>query len=788
LRGDLSGAPSFRELLARVRETALGAYAHPDLPFERLVAELNPGRDLGRSPLFQAMFVFHNAPVQRLELPGLSFELMEVDSGTARFELMLTLIEDGDDGDGVAGSLQWRTDLFETPTALRLVEHLGNLLAGTVAEPGARLRDLPLLGEAERQQLAVEWNDRRAGYPEGHAFHHLFAEQAARTPEAVAALCGGESWTYRELDQRAGRLARVLAREGVGPETLVALAAERGLGFLAAILAVWKAGGAYLPLDPRHPAERHRQILAEARPALLLHARDLSAPVSQALALLPAEARPPALLLEDLAGATVPDETGLAGATPDHLAYVIFTSGSTGVPKGAMVIQRGMVNHLWTKIADLDLTADDAVAQNASQCFDISVWQMLAPLAVGGRVVIYPDETAHDPARLLQQVERDRVSVLEVVPSLLRAVLGLPARNRPGLAALRWMIATGEALPADLVREWGRSYPRVPLLNAYGPTECSDDVTHHPLPAGSLEEALHVPIGRPVANTWLYLLDPALRPVPIGVTGQLWVGGEGVGRGYLGDPWRTARVFLPDLLAVRPGERMYGTGDLCRALPEGTLEFLGRLDNQVKVRGFRIELGEIEAVLAGSPELSEAAVVARREAAGGYRLVAFVVPAPGRQAEVSDLRKFVRQHLPEHMAPASFVVLDRLPLTANGKLDREALAAVDDTPAPAEEYVPPGNEVEETLAEVFASVIGAPRVGVYDNFFDLGGHSLLATQVVSRVRETFEVELTLRALFEAPTVAELAAEVERLIIEQIEALGESEGDGDESYPVLEAHA
>jgi len=770
VRTDLSGAPPFRELLGRVRHGALGAYAHQDLPFERLVAELNPERDLGRSPLFQAMLVFHNAPPERLELPELSFELVESDSGAARFELMLTLIESGDE---IAGNLQWRTDLFEEPAILRLVEHLGTLLAGAAAEPAARLRDLPLLGAAERQQLAVEWNDRQAGYPADRTFPELFAEQVARSPEAPAALCGGDAWTYRELDRRSGRLARVLAAAGAGPETVVALAMERGLGFLAAVLAVWKAGAAYLPLDPRHPAERHRQIVGEARPALLVHARELEEPIAQALAGLPAAERPRPLRFEELAAAPEPEGVVLPCTTSGHLAYVIFTSGSTGVPKGAMVVQQGMINHLLAKVADLALTASDAVAQTASQCFDISVWQMLAPLAVGGRVVVYPDEIAHDPARLPAQVGRDRVTILEIVPSLLRALLAQPAEARAGLAALRWMIATGEALPPDLCRQWGSAFPRVPLLNAYGPTECSDDVTHHPLPAGALGDDVHVPIGRPVANTRLYLLDPALCPVPIGVTGQLWAAGDGVGRGYLGDPGRTARAFLPDLHAGRPGGRMYGTGDLCRHLPDGTLEFLGRLDHQVKVRGFRIELGEIEAVLAACPLLAEAVVVARPETAGGYRLAACVVPAAGEQVEISELRKFVRQRLPEHMTPASFVVLASLPLTANGKLDREALAALDDTPAPAEDYVPPGNEVEESLAEIFSAVIGVPRVGVFASFFDLGGHSLLATQVVSRVRETFEVELTLRVFFEAPTVAELAAVVERLVIEQIEALAES---------------
>jgi amino acid adenylation domain-containing protein len=771
LRCDLEGDPSFRELLGRVRESALGAYSHQDVPFERLVAELNPERELSRSPIFQAMFTVQNTPPGRLELPGLSFELLETDAESPIFELLLDLIEEGDE---IAGILQFRADLFETPLIARLEEHFIALLTGAAAAPQVRLHDLPLLREAERHQLLHEWNDSRADFPDTLCFHHMFAAQAAATPQAVAAECEGRSLTYAELDRAADHLARRLAAQGVNADTPVAVLAHRGLGFLAAIVAVFKAGGAYIPLDPHHPAERHRQILAEGWPVLLMVGEGLEEVAAAAVAAL--AVAPPLLSLDSAVEETSDGGPLPPRAVPANLAYVIYTSGSTGVPKGAMIDHRGMVNHLFANIAALDLSAADVMAQTASQCFDISVWQFLAPLLLGGRLCIYPDAVAHDPVRLPRQVERDGVTVLEIVPSLMRAVLAegeRRGRERP-LAGLRWMIPTGEALPPDLCREWARLYPEVPLLNAYGPAECADDVTLYRLPLETDADA-HVAIGRPVANLRVYVLDAALRPVPAGVTGQLWVAGTGVGRGYLNDPRRTAQSFVPDPFAEVPGLRMYGTGDLGRLLPDGTLDFLGRVDHQVKIRGFRIELGEIEARLAEHPEVFEAVALVRCD--GAPRLTACVVPRPGQTLDVQELKGFLKQRLPEHMVPASCLILERLPLSPNGKIDRKALAALDDGgPVPSRTWVAPANEVEETLAEMFAAITSVQRVGAFDNFFDLGGHSLLATQVVSRVRDTFEIDLSLRAFFDAPTVAELAVVVERLVIEQLDSLSDEQVD------------
>jgi amino acid adenylation domain-containing protein len=772
LRADLAGRPGAEELLRRVRGATLDAFAHQDLPFERLVAEINPDRDLERSALFQVMFALQNAPLQRIELPGLELSRLDVETGTTRFELFLEMTEDGV---GLEGVLHFGSALFDDPFVGRFVEHFQTLLAEMAAAPSRDLASIPLLSEAARAQLLVEWNDRAGDFPGQRPFQRLFEERAARHPDRVAAVCDGRSLTYAGLDRRANHLAERLIERGVGGESVVALLAERGLDFLTAMLGVFKAGAAYLPLDPHHPASRLRQILRQGRCAWVLAAESLQPLAAEAVAGLPDE---PALLgLEALAAgerAAAPPAFGDA----EGLAYVIFTSGSTGVPKGAMVVHRGMINHLLAKVTDLALAERDVVAQTASQAFDISVWQFLAPLAVGGRVEVYRDAVAHDPAVLFDRVEADGVTVLETVPSLMRLMLEEIRRRGdggPALAALRWLIPTGEALPPELCREWHRAYPRTDLLNAYGPTECSDDVSHHRVAAGDAAQARSISIGRPVLNTRLYVVGPELDPEPLGVTGELCVGGEGVGRGYLFEPAKTAAVFVPDPVSERPGARLYRTGDLAAFRPDGNLEFLGRIDHQVKIRGFRLELGEIESLLSEHPALAGAVVVAGPDPSGAQRLAAYFVTR--EEVTPADLREFLKSRLPEYAIPTAWKELDELPLTPNGKVDRRALPEAGDGAAgPERPYVAPRNEVEAAVAQIFAELVGVEKVGVFDSFFDLGGHSLLATQATWRLRETFGVELALRALFEAPTVAELAGVIEDRIIEQIESLSEDEVD------------
>jgi amino acid adenylation domain-containing protein len=776
LRTDLGGNPTARELLGRVRETTLGAYEHQDIPFEKLLEELTFERDLSRSPVVQAMLNLLNFPAVYEELPGLKISSSGIRNDRANFDLSLWMAEGPE---SMVGWMEYNADLFDRPTARRMVGHLQRIFAAVATDPDRRIQDLPLLSDAERTQVLLDWNRTDRERP-ADTFVERFAAVAERHADSVAAVFQGESLTYRELDARANRWARVLAGRGVRPESLVAILAERSLDFLTGVLAVLKAGGAYLPLDPNQPAPRALGVLRQSGAGWLLSGNGLGGPLlaaaEEAGGKLPEVERLEIESLDGLGG----DESPLAPAAGlDNLAYVIYTSGSTGLPKGAMLEHRGMLNHLLAKVEDLELTAVDVVAQNASQSFDISVWQLLSALAVGGRVHLYPDEVAHDPAGLLAAVQADEVTILEVVPSMLAAMLeGIEGSEgggeRPELTSLRWMIPTGEALPPELCRRWLALYPGVPLLNAYGPTECSDDVSHHPVRSAPEPHVVYIPIGKPVANTRLYLLDRELRPLPPGVAGEICVGGMGVGRGYLGDAEKTAQVFVPDPFADQPGRRMYRTGDLARWLNSGEIEFLGRVDFQVKVRGFRIEPGEIESIVSRHPAVHQAVVLALEEK-GEKRLVGYAVPQAGQKVEIAELRSFVKERLPDYMVPAAFVVLDKMPLTPNGKVDRRAL------PPPVwgrvdgdEGYVAPRNEVEEALVELWKEILRVQRVGAFDNFFELGGHSLLATQLVSRIQQTFEIDLKLRNLFEAPTLAELALVIEELMIAKIDSLSEEE--------------
>ncbi|HEX4962826.1 MAG TPA: amino acid adenylation domain-containing protein, partial [Thermoanaerobaculia bacterium] len=628
LRTDLSGDPSFRDLLRRVRKIALEAHSHQDLPFERLADELETARTLNRTPLFQVMFALQNTPSESLDLPGVRLTQLPADSGTAKFDLELNVRQVAE---GLAGAMTYSTDLYDASSVDRLLGHLVRFLEAAGREPDQRISCLPLLSATEWQQLVVEWNAASGARATVGCALRWIAEQAERTPTAVAAVCGENRLTYGELRQRADRLAAVLEAEGGGRGTVVCLLAERGIDFVTAMLGLFASGAAYLPLDPRHPAQRLVQMVDQSGSPLVLAAGEFRPLLSAALADMPVERRPRVLDLSALL-----DRSGaawkVACCDPGDLAYVIYTSGSTGVPKGVMVEHRGMLNHLGAKIDALGLTAADVVAQTASQTFDISVWQFLAALLVGGRVHIVPDDVAHDPALLLDEIERAGISVLETVPSLLRALLDEVRRRdkeAPRLSSLRWLIPTGEALPPELCREWLSLYPGVPLLNAYGPTECSDDVSHHVLRQLPEESCVRIPIGRALSNLALYVLDQGIWPLPAQVPGELCVGGVGVGLGYLDDPAATAARFVPDPFTGIAGGRMYRTGDLARCLPDGIIDFLGRLDHQVKIRGFRIELQEIEAALATHPAVCAAAVVAREtEKKGDLRLVAYVVPDP----------------------------------------------------------------------------------------------------------------------------------------------------------------
>ncbi|HEU5380547.1 MAG TPA: amino acid adenylation domain-containing protein [Ktedonobacteraceae bacterium] len=764
LRTDLSGDPSFRDLLGRVKEMCLDAYGHQDLPFERLVEEVQPERDRSRNPLFQVMFVLQNVVSTALEIEGLAVHPVTVGSERARFDLTVSVEERPQ---GLKALFEYNTDLFREATIARFAGHYQALLERIADNPERRLAELSLLTERERRQIVVEWNATSAPFSEQRYFTSLVEAQVIHRPEATAVRMQGQCLSYGRLDTLANRIAHGLHLCGVGPEVLVALLCDRDVDWVVALVAIFKAGGAYLPLDPHHPAPRQRQVLAASGAKVVLTTSGLAHLVPPLLADLPPEARPGMWSLEDLLQQPVVEQTRPVSTTPipHQLAYVLYTSGSTGLPKGAMIEQSGMLNHLQAKITALQLTSADRVAQTASQCFDISLWQLLAPLLVGGEVHIFSDAIAHDPLRLLLQVQHQRISVLEIVPSMLQAMLETleVAEEARDLVfpALRWLILTGEALPLALCRRWFARYPHIPIMNAYGPTECSDDVTHYMMTQIPQEETAITPIGRPVVNMQLYVLDQRLEPVPIGVVGELYAGGIGVGRGYLRDSWRTAESFVPDPFSSTAGMRLYRTGDSARYRGDGVLEYLGRLDQQVKLRGHRIELGEIEAVLSQHQDVLQCVVVLRETAAGEKMLVAYVVFKEEKTLSSGKLRHFLKQRLPEALIPSVFLALTTLPLTANGKVDRQRLPA----PTPDEGSTAPEmprTMTEEIIAGIWADLLQREYVGLHANFFELGGHSLLATQVLVRMRKALEIEIPLRALFEEPTVAGFAARVEQM--------------------------
>ncbi|WP_437796533.1 amino acid adenylation domain-containing protein [Sorangium sp. So ce693] len=748
--------PWLKGLLAhnyRIRE-----FEYPPLVHIQRWSELPKGQ-----ALFNSLLVFENAPKDpRLgEQVGAVRLSYEQDRVHTNYPMTVVAYP----GETLGIRLSYDRRWFERDAVARMLGHLVQLLSEMAARPEARLGDLALLGERERRQLLREWNDTTSAEPAAPGYVALFEAQARRTPDADAVTCRGRRLTYAALNRAANHVAHALRAQGVGPDTIVAVLESRDIELVVALLGVLKAGGAYLPLDPHQPEQRIAGVVEASRAPVVVTSDAWVPRLGKALAHLPEAARPRFVTRERLAAqrgpARVPvdDLPQLAG--PGHLAYVITTSGSTGVPKGAMVEHAGMLNNVWGKIPALELGPSDVIGQTASQCFDISVWQLLTALLCGGRVHIVPDEIVGDPQRLLEEAEAQGITVLELVPSLLAELVSADA-DAPRLPRLRWMLPTGEALTPDLSRRWFARYPRVPLMNAYGPAECADDVALHAITAAPGPEVVHMPIGRPVPNVRLHVVTGG-DLAPVGVTGEICVAGIGVGRGYLNDPARTAEVFVPDPFGGAPGARMYRTGDLGRRLADGALEFSGRRDHQVKIRGFRIELGEIEARLARHPEVREAVVAVREERASGKRLVAYVVGEGGATPAPERLREFLKETLPDYMVPPVFVALPALPLTPNGKVDRKALPAPE---APAVDAGgaaagAPTTPTEEALAGIWAEVLGLERIPVHAGFFELGGHSLLATQVVSRVRKALGVELPLRSLFDHPTVAELARDVDR---------------------------
>ncbi|MBT2510508.1 non-ribosomal peptide synthase/polyketide synthase [Streptomyces sp. ISL-98] len=738
LRTDVSGQPTFRELVTRVRSTDLDAYAHQDVPFERLVELVNPTRSRARHPLFQVLLAFQNTPEADLELPGLSFGIEPADAGVAKFDLSFNVQErHGDQGPGgIAGTLEYNGDLFDHGTAAALAARLERVLRAFLTDPDAPVGRIDLLDEGERHRVLTEWNAtsaevRHTTLPE------LFEAQAARTPDATAVAHGAERLSYAELNALANGVAQEVTARGAGPEDLVAVALPPSPLLLAALLGVLKAGAAYLPVDTGYPADRIAYMLRDAAPALLLTTEDTVRGREEFSAVPPlfADAVAPVAGDPDDARRTAP-------LRPHHPAYVIYTSGSTGLPKGVVVEQRNLVDYLEWAGGSYPSAAGSALL-HSSVSFDMTVTALLTPLTVGGRVTVGSLDDDGLPATA--------PTLLKATPSHLPILEALPGHASPSGD----LLLAGEALTAGALSSWRGAHPSVAVRNVYGPTETTVSCAEHCVAPGEELAPGALPIGRPLANTRFYVLGSGLRPVPAGVPGELYVAGSGVARGYLGRAGLTAERFVACPFGG-PGERMYRTGDLVRWNNDGELEYLGRADDQVKVRGFRIEPGEIAAVLDRHPSVNHSAVVVREDRPGDKRLVGYVVPAdPAQGVEATELRAYVGDLLPEYMVPAAVVTLDALPLTPNGKLDRRALPAPDFTTAEAGRA--PRTPREEVLCGLFAEVLGVDQVGIDDSFFDLGGHSLLATRLVSRVRTTLDTELPLAALFDTPTVAGLAA-------------------------------
>jgi amino acid adenylation domain-containing protein/non-ribosomal peptide synthase protein (TIGR01720 family) len=728
LRTRLDGDPSFRELLQRVWEMTLNTYAHQDIPFEKLVDELQPRRNLGHSPLFQVWFVLDKARLADFTAGALTLSTMETDAGVSRFDLALFL---SDTEDGLTGTIDYNTDLFDASTIARMEEHLRVLMEGIVAAPEARLSNLPMMPAHQRQQVLVDWSAAPRELPRPPLVHRLFEAQAARTPESSAVVHGSKSVTYGELNARANQLARHLRRLGVGPEVLVSICLERSTDYIVAVLATLKAGGAWLPLDPTLPSERLSFITSDAwAPVLITH--------SSLEHLL--DRRGYVILMDEHTGHFEREsEADLDGAMdPAQLAYVIYTSGSTGRPKGTLLTQGGLCNTALQTIDFMDLGPGRRLLQFFSTAFDASVSEIFPALLSGATLVLVSREELMPGEPLLGVVRQQAITTLKVTPSVLAQL------NPEGLRGVRTLICAGEATGPELVERFaaGRRF-----VNAYGPTEATVCAT-----VNKAVQSRRVTIGRPFHNVQAYVLDDQGLLVPPGVPGELYLGGMGLARGYLGQPDLTAERFVPNPFGTEPGARLYRTGDKVRWLPDGELEYLGRVDFQVKLRGFRIELGEVETVLTQSPSVREAVVLLREDSPGIKRLVAYVVPGA---LDTAALRDFLQQRLPDYMVPAVFVPLEALPLTSNGKVDRKALPPPDASASANDTFVAPRDEVEQRLADIWAQLLGLSRIDVHDNFFELGGDSIISLQVVARARQV-GISLATRDLFQNQTLEALA--------------------------------
>jgi len=772
LRCDLSGRPSFQEVLSRVRDIVLEAFEHQEFPLDKIIEVLQPSRVPGMNPLFQAMFSFDDSPFPGEPMSGLRLSVRDpLSTGGAKVDVNVTILV-GDESrkmiypdappNGITIVWEYNRDQFETSTAERMVGHYIRMLEALVADPQQPISAVCFISPDERHKVLYEWNRTERKYPRDKCVQELFEERVERDADAIAVVCGSQKVGYGELNRRANRLGHYLRELGVGPDDRVAVCAERSVEMVEALLGVWKAGGAYLPIDPEYPAERLQFMLKDSKPRILLTQRHLRGMIEAV------DGAVPVLELgEDPAWRECPDENlsqHVTGVRPEHLAYVIYTSGTSGQPKGVMNEHCGLVNRLVWMQSAYSLTKCDTVLQKTPFSFDVSVWEFFWPLLYGARLIIAKPRGHRDPAYLLDCIRSNNVTTAHYVPSMLHVFL--ETLESEALTDLRQVFCSGEALPATLAQRFHTLLPHTALHNLYGPTEAAIDVTAWTCTLACSRTT--IPIGRPIANTQIYILDNSMQPTPIGVAGEIYIGGVQVARGYLNRPELTAQRFLSGALPDDRTARIYKTGDLGRWLADGNIEFLGRNDSQVKLRGFRIELEEIEARLAKFNGIREAVAVVRGPAAGDKRLLAYYTTTDGREISADELRTFLARKLPEYMVPTSYVWLESMLVSHNGKLDRNALPEPEVQSHPNRDFEAPEGEIEEHLARIWCDLLRVQRIGRHDSFFAIGGHSLLAARSVLRIRQQYDINLEVREIFEFPTLSLLGGEMRNKLLAQFD--------------------
>ncbi|MUG96484.1 amino acid adenylation domain-containing protein [Scytonema sp. UIC 10036] len=744
LRNNLSGNPSFRQLLHRVREVTLDAYAHQDLPFEMLVEELQPERDLSRNPLYEVMFVLQNTPSSVQEVSGLTLRTLEFDSGTAQLDIFISMSESEE---GLTGSLEYNIDIFDSRTITQFINNFQTLLENIVINPEQHLSELSLLTASEQEELLSKFNQTRADYPQDVSLHQLFEQQVELTPLSVVLISDSEKITYCQLNHRVNQLAHYLQKQGVTKETLVALCLERDLDMVVGILAILKAGGAYIPLDPSYPVERLNFMLSDSQASLLISKQE----ILEKLSLSAAKTVCLDIQKEEIAQESLENPINLSSS--DNLAYIIYTSGSTGTPKGVLGTHRGTVNGLNWLWKTYPFREGEVCCQKTAISFVDSVWEIFAPLLKGIPTVIISNSDVLDSQLFIESLAQHQVSRIILVPSLLRLLLDNYSHLVKKLTHLKFWITSGEALSVKLVQSFRELMPFAKLINLYGSSEVSANATYYDtslLP----EQAHSVPIGCPIDNTQIYVLNRDLQPTPIGVIGELYVGGDGLAKGYLYRPELTQERYIDNPFI--PGNKLYKTGDLVRYLRDGNLEYLGRHDEQVKIRGFRVELGEIATAIAQHSDVQESVVITSDDAQENSRLIAYVVT--DKQDITTQLLSYLQQKLPNYILPSAFIVLDKLPLTPNGKVDKRALPSSDVIQSNTNKaFVAPRNFTELALAKTWEKLLDTSPIGVTDNFFELGGHSFLAVRLMAQIHDKFEHNLPISTLFENPTLEKLAA-------------------------------